>query len=203
MIVADYDRDGKLDLYVTTIGVTKTATWIKGEGGGQVRNRLWRNLGNWEFADVTESSGASGGNRSTFTAVWLDADEDGWPDLYVINEFGERRPARQPGGTGPSASSRSATTPATSARWESRPATSTTTATSTSTSRNMYSKAGNRVIGNLWPGTYPETILAMLRSFTTGSQLHHNLGGLKFEQDRPGARRSPTSAGPTGPPWPT
>jgi hypothetical protein len=46
----------------------------------------------------------------------------------------------------------------------------------------MYSKAGNRVIANLWPGSYPEPITARLRSFTTGSQLHRNRGGLQFEQ---------------------
>ncbi len=181
LVVADYDRDGKLDLYETTVGLTKAATWIKGEGGGQVHNRLWRNLGNWQFADVTESSGASGGNRSTFTAVWLDAEENGWPDLYVINEFGngallvnrgdgtfsECAIAEEPGDFGSMG----------------------VTAGDIDNDGhldiyvgNMYSKAGNRIIANLWPGSYPEPILAKLRSFTTGSQLHHNLGGLKFER---------------------
>ena len=57
---------------------------------------------------------------------------------------------------------------------------------------NMYSKAGNRVMANLWPGTYPEPVMAKLRSLTTGSQMHHNLGGLKFERigrEPPGRRR--------------
>jgi len=181
VIVADYDRDGKMDLYVTALGGTKTATWIKGEGGGQVRNRLWRNLGNWEFADVTESSGASGGDRSTFSAVWLDADQDNWPDLYVINEFGngvllvnrgdgtfrERSIAEEPGDFGSMG----------------------VTAGDIDNDGhidlyvgNMYSKAGNRIMANVWPGSYPEPVLARLRSFTAGSQLHHNLGGLKFER---------------------
>ncbi|MFI5454435.1 MAG: FG-GAP repeat domain-containing protein [Isosphaerales bacterium] len=181
VIVADYDRDGKMDLYVTALGGTKTATWIKGEGGGQVGNRLWRNLGNWEFMDVTGPSGASGGNRSTFSAVWLDADEDGWPDLYVINEFGngvllvnrgdgtfrERSIAEEPGDFGSMG----------------------VTAGDIDNDGhidlyvgNMYSKAGNRIMANVWPGSYPEPMMAKLRSFTTGSQLHHNLGGLKFER---------------------
>lgn len=181
VIAADYDRDGLVDLYVTTIGVTKTATWIKGEGGGRIHNRLLRNLGNWRFADVTESANASGGNRSTFTAVWLDADENGWPDLYVINEFGsgvllvnrgdgtfrERAIDDDPGDFGSMG----------------------VTAGDIDNDghidlyvANMYSKAGNRVMGNLWPGTYPEPLMARLRSFTTGSQLHHNRGGLAFER---------------------
>jgi hypothetical protein len=181
VIVADYDRDGKLDLYVTTLGGTKTATWIRGEGGSEAGNRLWRNLGNWNFSDVTESAGASGGNRSTFTAVWLDADENGWPDLYVINEFGngvllvnrgdgtfqERPIAEEPGDFGSMG--------ATSGDFDNDGHIDLYVA-------NMYSKAGNRVMANLWPGSYPEPILAKLRSFTGGSQLHHNLGAMKFER---------------------
>jgi hypothetical protein len=46
----------------------------------------------------------------------------------------------------------------------------------------MYSKAGMRVIGNLKPGTYPENVMARLRTLVSGSQLHRNQGGLKFEQ---------------------
>jgi hypothetical protein len=41
---------------------------------------------------------------------------------------------------------------------------------------NMYSKAGNRVISNVTPGTYPDEIMATLRSFVASSQLHRNLG---------------------------
>ena len=52
-------------------------------------NRLYRNLGDWQFEDVTKASGAGGGRRSTFTAAWLDANNDGWPDLHVPNEFGD------------------------------------------------------------------------------------------------------------------
>jgi FG-GAP-like repeat len=181
VVVADFDRDGKMDLYVTGLGAAKTATWIKGEGGGQVSNQLWRNLGNWEFVDVTESSGASGGNLSTFSVVWLDADEDDWPDLYVINEFGggvllvnqkdgtfrEQSIGGDPGDFGSMG----------------------VTAGDVDNDGhidiyvgNMYSKAGNRIMANVWPGSYPEPMMAKLRSFTAGSQLHHNQGGLKFEQ---------------------
>jgi hypothetical protein len=178
--VADYDRDGKVDLYVTALGGTKTATWVKGEGGGQTHNRLLRNLGSWQFADVTESSGASGGDRSTFSAAWLDANEDDWPDLYVINEFGngvllvnqhhgtfrEHAIARDPGDFGSMG--------LTAGDFDNDGHVDLYVG-------NMYSKAGNRIMANLWPGSYPEPTMARLRSFTTGSQLHRNLGGLKFE----------------------
>ncbi len=130
---------------------------------------------------MTESSGASGGNRSTFTAVWLDADEDGWPDLYVINEFGrgvllvnrtdgtfrESSIEDDPGDFGSMG--------VTAGDYDNDGHIDIYVG-------NMYSKAGNRVMGNLWPGSYPEPIMAKLRSFTHGSQLHHNLGKLKFER---------------------
>jgi hypothetical protein len=47
---------------------------------------------------------------------------------------------------------------------------------------NMYSKAGNRVIGNLRPDTYPERIMATMRQFVAGSQLYRNRGGLAFDR---------------------
>jgi hypothetical protein len=64
--VADYDNDGKLDLFVT------------GYGG----NVLYRNLGNCKFEDVTEKAGVRGGGFST-GAAWGDYDRDGNVDLFV------------------------------------------------------------------------------------------------------------------------
>src|SRR5271167_3300295 len=65
--VADYDNDGKLDLFVT------------GYGG----NVLYRNLGNCKFEDVTEKAGVAGGGFST-GAAWGDYDRDGNVDLFVF-----------------------------------------------------------------------------------------------------------------------
>jgi hypothetical protein len=64
--VADYDNDGKLDLFVT------------GYGG----NVLYRNLGGCKFEDVTEKAGLRGGGFST-GAAWGDYDRDGNVDLFV------------------------------------------------------------------------------------------------------------------------
>jgi enediyne biosynthesis protein E4 len=64
--VADYDNDGKLDLFVT------------GYGG----NALYHNLGNCKFEDVTEKAGVRGGGFST-GAAWGDYDRDGNVDLFV------------------------------------------------------------------------------------------------------------------------
>ncbi len=64
--VADYDNDGKLDLFVT----------------GYNGNVLYHNLGNCKFEDVTEKAGVRGGGFST-GAAWGDYDRDGNVDLYV------------------------------------------------------------------------------------------------------------------------
>jgi hypothetical protein len=71
-IVADYDNDGRQDLYVTK--------W----GGG---NQLFHNVGNGpngipKFVDVTSTAGVAEPNRS-FTAWFFDYNNDGWPDIFV------------------------------------------------------------------------------------------------------------------------
>jgi hypothetical protein len=179
--VADYDRDGLLDLYVTRTGTGKADSWLEGKSGKHEGNQLWHNKGNWKFENVTADSGTNGGLRSTFSAVWLDANNDGWPDLFVPNEFGNGvLLINQHDGTfkehaltsGPSDFGTMALT-----------------AGDVDNDgnidlylANMYSKAGTRVIGNLRPDTYPEDVMARLRTFVSGSQLHRNLGGLKFDQ---------------------
>ena len=75
----DFDRDGYLDLYVTTyiFGVNETYPLL---------NHLYRNNGDGTFTDVTLAAGVGNGIRFSFQATWLDYDLDGWPDLYVIND---------------------------------------------------------------------------------------------------------------------
>ena len=63
---ADYDNDGRVDIYVT----------------GLDGNRLFRGTGGGKFVDVTEKAGVSGGGFST-SAAWFDYDRDGRLDLYV------------------------------------------------------------------------------------------------------------------------
>ena len=97
----DYDRDGHLDLFVTSYleldpktlpkaGANADCNW-KGvpvncgpRGLKPGHNRLYHNNGDGTFKDVSESSGvakATGGYG--MTAVAADFDNDGWPDIYV------------------------------------------------------------------------------------------------------------------------
>ncbi len=82
-VVFDYDNDGFMDLYLVNggplPGVTATAA-------GTVRqsNRLYHNRGDGTFEDVTERAGVAGSGFGS-AAVVGDFDNDGYPDLYVVN----------------------------------------------------------------------------------------------------------------------
>src|SRR5438045_2947696 len=47
--------------------------------------KLYRNRGNGTFADVTKSAGLDNRGRWSVGAVWLDIDNDGDLDLFVVN----------------------------------------------------------------------------------------------------------------------
>jgi hypothetical protein len=179
--VADFDGDGRMDVYVFHTGVGKVDSWIDGKAGTDAGNQLWRNKGNWKFEDVTASSGTAGGDRSTFTALWFDADNDGKPDLYVPNEFGDGvLYINQGNGT---------FLPRSLSNGPNDFGTMGATCGDIDNDGNidlycgnMYSKAGSRVIGNVQPGTYPDDVMAKIQTFVKGSELHLNRGGLRFEQ---------------------
>ncbi|HZO18760.1 MAG TPA: CRTAC1 family protein [Gemmatimonadaceae bacterium] len=93
----DYDRDGLLDLYVTAYFRDDVDLWnltttrimhnsfeFATNGG---KNVLFRNLGGGRFEDVTERTGV-GSTRWTLAAGAADFNEDGWPDIYLANDYG-------------------------------------------------------------------------------------------------------------------
>jgi len=93
----DYDRDGLLDLYVTGYFRSDIDLWhVKttrimensfefAENGG--KNRLFHNLGGGRFEDVTDQMGV-GSTRWTLAAASADFNGDGWPDLFLANDYG-------------------------------------------------------------------------------------------------------------------
>ncbi len=76
----DYDRDGWLDVYVQT-SMLDAARHPNGQ-----RGHLFHNNGDGTFAEVTEHAGIYGETLS-HSATWWDYDNDGWPDLYVADDF--------------------------------------------------------------------------------------------------------------------
>lgn len=68
--VGDFDGDGLVDVFVTAVG----------------ENRLFHNLGDGQFADVTEIARVGGeADRWSTSAGWFDYDNDGDLDLFVCN----------------------------------------------------------------------------------------------------------------------
>jgi enediyne biosynthesis protein E4 len=88
--VADFDRDGWLDLYLTN----------SGEGS---KNRLYRNKGNGTFDEVAEKLGAADLNQAgtgvCMGSVWGDYDNDGYEDLLVY-KWGKPELLHNEGGKG-------------------------------------------------------------------------------------------------------
>jgi hypothetical protein len=94
----DYDRDGKLDLFVANYvqwtpqgdlwcsldGSTKSYCTPESYKGTSVK--LFHNLGNGKFEDVTEKAGLSEPTSKSLGVAVVDYNNDGWPDLFVAND---------------------------------------------------------------------------------------------------------------------
>jgi len=68
----DIDNDGLVDLYFT---------------GNMVKNRLYKNLGNWKFRDITDIANVAADNSWSTGASFVDINADGLLDIYVCRAF--------------------------------------------------------------------------------------------------------------------
>jgi enediyne biosynthesis protein E4 len=98
----DYDRDGRLDLFVVNVGVYTTAkqgrhgfysAYPDAFGGHLFPERtetsiLYRNLGSNRFEDVSKQVGLQDGSWSG-DAAFTDLNQDGFADLYIVNMQGD------------------------------------------------------------------------------------------------------------------
>ncbi len=110
----DYNRDGRLDLFLANIGKYTTDT-VAGEGyryyvafedafSGHLKperaeqSLLFRNEGGNRFVDASGETGLRDVSWSG-DASPIDGNGDGWPDLYVLNMQGDNEYYENAGGT--------------------------------------------------------------------------------------------------------
>ena len=91
----DYDMDGDLDMFLLNHSVHQNGTFgprssFLGTYNPLSGDRLFRNDGNNKFTDVTKESAINSSAISYGLGIGVsDIDLDGWPDMYVGNDFHE------------------------------------------------------------------------------------------------------------------
>lgn len=179
IVPGDYDCDGYVDLYVLyhapkVEGAPRSSPkWVDDDQMGS-ENRLWRNVGGGRFVDVTDQANAGGGKRHTFAAAWFFYDDDRYPDLYIVNDFGRNVLLRNRGdGTFEDVSADSGAEDF---------ATSMGLATGDIDGdgrtdlyvANMFSKMGRRIIAQVSAADYPPGIYEQICGSCAGNRLYLN-----------------------------
>ncbi len=182
--VADYDADGRLDLYIFyQRGFKERAPgrrpWV-GDPDAGAENQLWHNEGGGRFRNVTASSGAGGGKHQTFAVATFFLDDDRYPDLYLANDFASNVLLRNRGdgtfedvtrnsGTGDFATSMGVAAGDLN-----------NDGVSELYVANMYSKMGRRIVAHVDEDDYPPGIYQLIRGSLAGNTLYQRRPG----QDR-------------------
>jgi Flp pilus assembly protein TadD/peroxiredoxin len=185
--VADYDRDGRLDIYFCLysyyLGLDQyhyPVPYFDARNGPP--NFLLHNEGNGRFVDRTEAAGLNkNNNRYSFACAWQDSKASGFPDIYVANDFGRSNLYRNNGdGTFTDVSTEAHVEDAgagMSASWsdidnDGQPDVYVA---------NMWSAAGQRIAEQaIFHKNAPEKIRALYRHHARGNSLYRNLGNDTF-----------------------
>ena len=90
----DYDNDGDLDCYVLNHNIKAYKNielhYLKNDYDSLAADRLYRNDGG-HFTDVSKQAGISGNPISFGLGIAVsDINNDGWPDLYISNDYTEQ-----------------------------------------------------------------------------------------------------------------
>lgn len=185
--VADYDCDGLLDLYVVFQKEPSTSSgqpkpWVNDDDGG-VPNRLFRNLGNGRFLDVTIKTGAGGGNRNSLAACWFFFDGDRYPDLYIANDFGRNVLLRNLGDGRFEDLSESSGTADYATSMGAVAGDLNNDGTAELYVANMYSKMGRRIIAQVGDSDYPAGIFPQIQGSCAGNRLYQRHAGQNSYQE--------------------
>ena len=180
--IGDYDRDGLVDLYICRSSPNPDGgSWINGKMEDNYETQLLKNEGNFIFEDVTKKANAFGEKRSVFTTVFSDFNNDFWPDIYLIHEFGN--------GILLVNDKKGKFKKIMIAEFASDFGSMGLASGDFNNDKNidiyvssMYSSAGTRVISNLKENSFDKKVMSELKSMVRGSQLYSNLGDLKFEK---------------------
>lgn len=186
-VVADYDCDGWLDLYVLyksspSRSRVERVGYLNDNHSG-APNQLWRNTGDGHFVDVTEDAGVGAGSRHSFAATWLHANDDHFPDLYVANDFGVNQLYRNDGhghfqdiaedaGVGDFATSMGVV----AGDIDGDEQTEIYVA-------NMYSKMGRRIIDHVSADDYPAGVFEQIQGACAGNRLYQPQSGTTGYRD--------------------
>ena len=187
---ADYDRDGRLDIYLCSYVYFQSEAQYRyptpyhdaqnGPPNFLFRNRLDQDPPYLE--DVTAAAGMDhNNNRFSFAGAWCDYNGDGWPDLCVANDFGRKNLYRNTEGHFRDVAEEAGVLdigPGMSAAWldydgDGRPDLLVS---------NMWSACGQRVVNDpaFGPAKQDPALRDVYRRHVKGNSLFHNEGDGTF-----------------------
>jgi len=186
--LADYDRDGWLDIYFCLYsyyeGIDQyryPTPYFDARNGPP--NFFLRNNRDGTFSDVTVAAGLDQNNdHFSFDCGWCDYNNDAWPDLYVVNDFGRKNLYRNNGdGTFTDVAEEVGVLdvgPGMSCSWFDYD----NDGNQDLYVCDMWEPAGTRVsMQEAFMKGAPETLRALYRRHAKGNSLFHNQGNGSFE----------------------
>nr|WP_257030974.1 FG-GAP-like repeat-containing protein [Edaphobacter lichenicola] len=186
--IADYDRDGLLDIYFCLysyyLGLDQyhyPVPYFDARNGPA--NCLLHNQGNGTFVENTEAAGLNvDNNRYSFACAWGESTSNSFPDLYVANDFGRNNLYRNNGDGTFTAVSSSANVEDVGAGMSACWSDFDNDGNQDIYVANMWSAAGQRVSTQMhFQEKASEEIRALYQRHARGNALYRNQGNGQFQ----------------------